>query len=584
MKKSKYWNKYTKIAISLIIFSGIIFFNFFFDKKEPKELTHQEFQQMVDKDEVKSIVIIRNTEKLLIEDKDKKMYEAESPNYESFKKELLESGIEVSMKTTGKWTSIASSLITLLIYGGLIFIIYRSMNIGGSKKMQTPVNIPKTTFSTIAGYSEQKDDLTTYVNYLKNPKTFQDRGAHMPKGVLLYGPPGTGKTLFARGVAGEAGVPFFSVNGSDFVEMFVGLGAKRVRSLFQNAREQSPCIIFIDEIDAIGAQRSEHQGSEQTQTINALLSEMDGFEQDSGILVLATTNRPDNLDNALTRSGRFDSHIAIPLPSTKEDRLQIIEVHKQDREFADDVDFKTLAKNWVGFSGADIESLLNEASIIAVTKNYPTITKECIDDAFYKKVLKGHVKKKGQLERKKEELELVAYHEAGHAITRRLLDSGEVSKVTILSTTSGAGGVTFNVPEKMGLFSMQELESEVKVLYAGRVAEYLLYNKDIKKVTTGAQNDIERATDIIKGMIMEYGLQQEPTMLNLSRLPEMNSFVFEQMKELSNKLFEETVSLIDEHYELLETVANRLLEKETIEADELNDMIEKYFKQSLSVA
>lgn len=578
MKKNN-WNKWIKQkwkwVIILVFLIGYVLLTFA-TSDSPKELTYQELQTMVNKKEVETISINKKKEKLTITDKNGNTYVSESPSYEDFKKEMMEEGVAVYTKTPSEWTNLVSNLVTLFVYVGIFYLIYRSVSGGKMNKTETPAEIPKTKFSDIAAYSEQKQDLSTYVEYLKNPKKFQERGANMPKGVLLYGPPGTGKTLFARAVAGEAGVPFFSVSGSDFIEMFVGLGAKRVRSLFEKARDKAPCIIFIDEIDSIGGKRNALSNSEQNQTINALLTEMDGFAKDSGILVLATTNQPNNLDPALMRSGRFDSHIAIPLPLTAEDRLKIIEVHKKGRKFDTDIDFDMLAKQWVGFSGADIESVLNEAAIIATSKDLPTISKTCLDEAFYKKILKGHVKKSGQSERKKEELELVAYHEAGHAVARKLLKVGEVSKVTILSTTSGAGGVTFNIPEKMGLFTKEELESEIKILYAGRVAEYLLYNKDFSKVTTGAQNDIERATEIIKGMVIHFGLQREPILINLSDLPEASSYVFEEMQVLSKKLFEETVSLLEKHYSLLQAVAEKLLEKESIEASELNKIARDY--------
>lgn len=471
-----------------------------------------------------------------------------------------------------------------LVLGAMIFIMRnagggnaRAFDFGKSKaKIQGDV---KVRFDDVAGADEEKEEMKELIDYLKTPKRFEKMGARIPKGMLLVGPPGTGKTLLARAAAGEADVPFYSISGSDFVEMFVGVGASRVRDMFKKAKQTAPCIIFIDEIDSIGGKRNALSNSEHNQTINALLTEMDGFAKDSGILVLATTNQPNNLDPALKRSGRFDSHISIPLPFTTEDRLKIINVHKRGREFDEDIDFKSLAKQWVGFSGADIESILNEAAIIATKDNLPVISKECLDEAFYKKVLKGHVKKNGQSERKREELELVAYHEAGHAVARKLLNVGEVSKVTILSTTSGAGGVTFNIPEKMGLFSMGELESEVKILYAGRAAEYLLHRKDIRKVTTGAQNDIERATEIIKGIVMKFGLQREPMLLNLTDFPEGRDYTFKEMKELSVKLFNEIVTLLEKHYDLLQLVAERLLEKETIEAEELNEIIESYLAE-----
>lgn len=569
--------------IFIVLAQGDILFN----TKLPKEITYNEFTEMVEKKEIASIELDKATESMLIVDNEDKAYTSASPNYENFKKELLEAGIEVTTANSKGIYTVISSFITLLIYIFLFFIIFRFLSggAGGAKQMDTPALMPKTKFNNIAGYQEQKHDLSTYVSYLKDPKEFHNKGATMPKGVLLYGPPGTGKTLFARAIAGEAGVPFYSVGGSDFIEKYVGTGAKRVRTLFKNARKNAPCIIFIDEIDAIGGSRNQaYSSSEHTQTLNALLKEMDGFEQDSGVLVLATTNRPDDLDSALVRSGRFDNHISIPLPTTSKDRLAIMNVHKKERTFADDVDFEDLAKQWVGFSGADIESVLNEATIISVQNKLEKIDKACLEEAFYKKILKGHIKKNGQKERKEEELRLVAYHEAGHAVTRKLYGNGEVSKVKILSTTSGAGGVTFNIPDKMGLFTMEELHNEIKVLYAGRAAEYLLNGKSFSKVTTGAQNDIERATDILKSMIAEYGLQEEPMLINFNKLKNMEGYVLNEMKRLSQKLFEETVVLLEEHYILLETVAERLIETETIESKELNEIVDDYKAQTKNIA
>lgn len=565
------------ISIILVVLLFVTYSVFFFNAKtSPKEITYQEFQQMLTEKRIESIELNKQTERLTIKDKEKKQYTTESPQYENFKKEILEQGIDVKTTKPSAWSGILQTLLSLCFYVLLFFFLFRYMNIGTFKKAKVVANIPDTKFSDIAGYSEQKEDLVTYVEYLKNPEKFHKKGATMPKGVLLYGPPGTGKTLFARAVAGEAGVPFFSASGSDFIEMFVGVGAKRIRSLFESAREKAPCIIFIDEIDAIGSKRNALSNSEQTQTINALLTEMDGFQKETGILVLATTNQPDALDPALVRSGRFDSHISIPLPATTEERELIIEVHKKNRTFSEDIDFKELAKQWIGFSGADIENILNEATIISTKKGFDEVTKECIEEAFYKKVLKGHMKKSGQQERDTKELEIVAYHEAGHAVVSTLLGVGEVSKVTILSTTNGAGGITFNIPKKMGLFSMEELENEVKVLYGGRAAEYLLFNKNIKKVTTGAANDIERATKILVDMIGKYGLNKDFHLLNLPNIPRGDGEVAEEVKMTSQKLFHETVSLLEEHYPLLQKVTERLLEKETIEAEELQEIVKNY--------
>lgn len=546
----------------------------------PKVIPYETFMEMLDEGQVSQVIIKKNHNRILVVDHDERTYETENPEYEWFKKELLEKGIDAETVEPFNFGRYVQFMLTLAFYGLLIYAIFTYMlNDEKSDKMKTPSNVPITTFNDIAGYEEQKRDLSTYVEYLKNPKKFIERGADMPKGVLLYGPPGTGKTLFARAIAGEAKVPFYSVSGSDFIEKFVGVGAKRVRNLFETARKNTPCIIFIDELDAIGAARGSDDNSEKIQTINALLSEMDGFEKDSGVLVLATTNRIESLDPALIRSGRFDSHIAIPLPQTKEERLEIIKLHIKKRKLAENIHLEDLAAQWVGFSGADIESVLNEASIIAVQRELPAITKECLDEAFYKKILKGHIRKSSQAHRNKKELEIVAYHEAGHAVCRKLLGVGDVSKVTILSTTSGAGGVTFNVPEKMGLFSREELEAEVKILYAGRVGEYLLFKKNPKKVTTGAKNDIKEATRILKSMIMECGLQQEQVMVDFNQFSNTENYVLEKTRELSQKLYEETVVLLENHFPLVREVAEYLVEKETIEGEELDLIVNNYLER-----
>lgn len=585
----KHWKKIL-LAVVVITLIGTYFAN---QVTTTNKMAYLEFQEALENEEIDRVIFHQESDQLTIVHKNGEVYTMTNPGYENFKKELLEKGIDVRTDGEIDFLSVVSKLLTIGFTTFVLYFLWKfsSSGIGGiggiggsGKKLDIPVSVPQITFDDVAGYEEQKQDLMMYVEYLKNPEQFRKSGAKMPKGVLLYGPPGTGKTLFARAIAGEAGVPFYSVSGSDFVEMFVGLGAKRVRQLFEAARNNTPCIIFIDELDAVGEKREHDINTERVQTINALLAEMDGFEKDSGILVLATTNRPDNLDPALTRSGRFDSHIAIPLPSTKEERLEIIKLHAKDREIADDVQLEELARQWVGFSGADIESVLNEATILSVRQNLPHITKECIDEAYYKKILKGHIKKSSQTKRNEEELKIVAHHEAGHAVCRKLLGIGDISKVTILSTTSGAGGFTFNVQEKMGLFTREELEAEIKVLYAGRAAEFLYFKRNNNCVTTGAQQDILRATQLLEMMVKECGLQPEPVLLNLKELPEGEAYAFEEMKKLSKKLYQETVELLEMHYPLLQEVAKRLLEKETIEANELNSVVNGYFQKQKQVS
>ncbi|WP_390208974.1 AAA family ATPase, partial [Bacillus toyonensis] len=392
----------------------------------------------------------------------------------------------------------------------------------------------------------------------------------MPKGVLLYGPPGTGKTLIAKALAGEANVPFFSISGSDFLEKYVGVGASRVRDLFANAKKHAPCIVFIDELDAVGGSREGDENSERIQTINALLSEMDGYSSSSGVLVIATTNRIESLDEALIRAGRFDKHVMIPLPQNPQEREEIIHIHAEGKIFAEDVSFSNLAKQTIGFSGADIKSLLNEAVLISIQDEKDAIDMNCIDKALFKVIMKGHPNE--DMPRSREEIRLVAYHEAGHALVAKLITDISVPKVTIISSTSGAGGVTFYSPSKSGLHTIEELKNEIKRAYGGRVAEYLLFN-DNQKVTTGAHQDILQATKKIKEMISSYGMDESIGMLNLTVLKADESSILERATKLSSQLYDETVQLLTDNRHLLDAIAEALIEKETLSEEELDAII-----------
>ena len=429
-------------------------------------------------------------------------------------------------------------------------------------------NIKK--FSDIAGLKEVKKDMESLVDFLKYKEKYIEAGAKLPKGVILYGPPGTGKTLLAKAVAGEAGIPFLYMSGSDFIEMYVGVGAKRVRELFEKAKKQAPCIIFIDEIDTIGGKRGGENNSEDRKTINELLTQMDGFKETENILVIAATNRLEDLDSALVRPGRFTNKFCVPLPQTAKERLEVIQIYTKNKKFAEDVDFNNLAKETIGFSPAKIEALLNEAAIISVQKRKDYIDKEILDEAMFKILLSGHIKD-NQNDRDKNELEVVAWHEAGHALIGKL-NGKEIPKVTILSSTSGAGGVTFTTPSKTGLLSVKDLKNEVKELYGGRCAEGIFY-QDENKVTTGASNDIDRATDIIKEIVMTYGMTDSFGLLNLSKLGVDNKIIIEKEIELSKQLQEETNELLKKNYSKLEKIALLLLENETIYESDLDKIM-----------
>ena len=500
--------------------------------------------------------------------------------------------VAVSQESQSIWVTI----ISLIAPFGLLIIFFlflmlsmggrqsgnKTMSFGKSKaRVITQSDKNKITFNEVAGVDEEKQELQEIVEFLKNPKKFTDMGARIPKGVLLVGHPGTGKTLLAKAVAGEAGVPFFIISGSDFVEMFVGVGASRVRDLFEQAKKNAPCIIFIDEIDAVGRQRGAGLGGghdEREQTLNQLLVEMDGFALNEGVIVMAATNRPDVLDKALLRPGRFDRQIVVSQPDVKA-REQILEVHARKKRLAQDVDLSTIAKNTSGFSGADLENVLNEAALLAARYNQPEITMKNVEDAMIK-VTMGPEKKSRV--RSDKENRLVAYHEAGHAVVSRFLPTQDVVHQISIVPRGMAGGYTMYKPnEDKSFMSKSEMQENIISLLGGRVAEKLI----LDDISTGASNDIERATKIARAMVTKYGMSDKlgPMTLGAGQEEVFLGRDFAQSKEYS----EETASLIDaEVKSIIETayrnaeeilkmnidklhaVAGVLLEKEKIDGEE----------------
>lgn len=545
-----------------------------FKNNTPKEVKYEEFLKMADKKNVKKIVWSEKKDAFTFYDKAEKPYSTENPKYEDFKKDMLEKGIEVKeIGGLSNYETPIMIIVQLAMYGVFFVLLFKTSGIGAGfsdKKEKDAKSDVK--FSDVAGLEEVKEDLMTVVDFLKNPDEYKEAGAEIPKGVLLYGPPGTGKTLLAKAVAGEAGVKFKAVSGSDFDEKYVGVGASKMRKLFDDAKNNAPCIIFIDEIDSMGGRRHSKQNSYDRQTLNTLLSEMDGFDGSGGVVVIAATNRIEDLDPALTRPGRFDNHFAVSLPATAKERKVIINLYAGNKKFADDVDMESFAKETMGSSPATIKTVLNEAAIIATRKNKGIITREILDEAWMKQLMEGHLKKNGE----KDNVELVAWHEAGHALAGLLMGQ-DLTKASIIPSTSGAGGATFITPRKLGLFTVKELREQVVMLYSGRNAEAVLAEKNGENlgITTGASNDIEKATGIIKKMITEYGMNENFGLLNLEELEIKPDVITREAVSLSKELSSESYKLMIDNAGTLKKIAEALVEKETLTGEEIRKIAGK---------
>ena len=562
------------------------------------KMTYSELVTSIENKEVENIKISADGNTATVKLKNSKMEkEVNVPSLDSFmsySEEYLKTGeFTLEEEKESIWITVLS-LITpfglLIIFFIFWFMMMSGNNQGGAKNLTFGkskarlVNAGeknRVTFDDVAGVDEEKEELEEIVEFLKNPKKFTDMGARIPKGVLLVGQPGTGKTLLAKAVAGEAGVPFYTISGSDFVEMFVGVGASRVRDLFEQAKKNAPCIIFIDEIDAVGRQRGAGLGGghdEREQTLNQLLVEMDGFSDNEGVIILAATNRPDVLDKALLRAGRFDRQIVVSSPDVKA-REQILEVHARKKKLSEDVDLKVIAKNTSGFAGADLENVLNEAALLAARRNYKEIGMKEIEDAMVK-VTMGPEKKTRV--RSEKENKLVAYHEAGHAVVSRFLPTQDaVHQISIVPRGMAGGYTMYRPTEDKSFMSKSEMLEQIVSLLGGRVAEKLI----LDDISTGASNDIERATKIARSMVTKYGMSDRIGTIMLGNNQE-EVFLgrdFSQGKEYSEEtagiIDEEVKSIVDNAYntaleilknniEKLHAVAGVLLEKEKIDGDE----------------
>ena len=515
---------------------------------------------------------------------------------DSFFALLDEKGVDYKFATrsNGFILQLILNLLPIIIIVGVYIFLFRKMGgggmgsvfgVGGSRAKAVDEGKVKTRFADVAGVDEAKDELIEVVDFLKEPKKYTDIGGKIPKGVLLVGPPGTGKTLLARAVAGEAGVPFFRISGSDFVEMFVGVGASRVRDLFKQARERAPCIIFIDELDAIGKSRVNNLGGndEREQTLNQLLVEMDGFDNEKGLIVLAATNRADILDPALLRPGRFDRQVPVERPDVK-GREAILRIHAQNVKLDNNVDFDSLAHGTTGFAGADLANVVNEAALLAVRNGRKLVTMADFNDAI-DKVSIG-LKKKTRRENEKER-RLIAYHETGHALMGAFTEGyPPINKITVIPRSRGIGGFTqYREEEEKVLQTTRDLLNEIDVLLGGRAAEQVVFNE----ISTGASNDISRATSILKSMITDYGMSERFRNVTLgkggrgygSSEPELvrefseetQRYIDEEIARIMAERYDHALRLLEEKRELLDVIAKRLLEEETMFGAEFNDII-----------
>ena len=565
-----------------------------------KEVDYGTFMQMIKDNNIGSVEI--EDSQIIFTDKDEKnIYKTGAMEDPALTERLFESGAKFKMNIEKTTSPLLSFLLTfilpMLIFIGIgQFLAKKFVAQAGGKdalsfgmgKSNAKIYVPSSDgirFDDVAGEDEAKENLAEIVDYLHNPKKYSDVGASMPKGVLLVGPPGTGKTMLAKAVAGEAGVPFFSMSGSEFVEMFVGMGASKVRDLFKQAKEKAPCIVFIDEIDAIGKKRDGQIGGndEREQTLNQLLTEMDGFDGNGGVIILAATNRPESLDPALTRPGRFDRRVPVELPDLL-GREAILKVHAKKIKTADDVDFHTIARMAAGTSGAELANIINEAALRAV-RHGRTVVEEADLEESIEVVIAGYQKKNAIMT--DSEKKVVAYHEIGHALVAALqTHSAPVQKITIIPRTSGALGYTMQVEQNdKVLMTKEELENKIATLTGGRAAEEVVFGE----ITTGASNDIEQATKLARAMITRYGMSDEFGMVametvtnqylggdtSLSCSAETQKEIDKKVVELVKKQHEKAINLLKENRAKLDELSTFLYEKETITGAEFTEILNK---------
>lgn len=564
---------YLVVLAVLVLFSIGFVGNHFFNKTN-LDLSYTDFLEAVKQKEVDSVILSENGNNFIakLNTEPDNLYSVPNPKTENFKEYLLINDIAISYGENSVIIKGLQMALLIALVGTVLWFIRK----GGNNKIQMEDANKKSnnksliTLNQIAGNTEAKLMVEDIVQFIKDPEKYAAVGARMPKGLLLYGPPGTGKTLMAKAIAGEAGVPFYAMSGSDFVQMYVGVGASRIRSLFSKAKKNEKAVIFIDEIDAIGKKRARSvsaSNDERDQTLNALLTEMSGFHESSGIVVIGATNRLDTLDEALLRPGRFDRQIEIGLPDVNA-RKKILSLYAKKKPISEDVDLDALSKSTVYFSGAMLENLLNEAAINAANESHPVIRQSHIEKAFYT-VIAGAPKLDrsyiSDLDRR-----ITAYHEAGHALVTKLLLPGHyISKVTIIPSVQGAGGFNLSIPKDTLFQTKNQIKANIQMLLGGRVAEELIFGTD--EVTTGASNDIQKASSMIVDYINKYGMDSEMGLFSMTVLDEgHDGMLITNCRTQMNSLYEETRNILNENIDLLEKITAQLLEKESLSGEDID--------------
>lgn len=581
------------VILLFIVWVGID--SYYSEKNEPEHVNYTQFVKDLKAGKIDTVyyntqreymrytLLNKDTKKMSYKERKKYKYDnkywrmTEYPSYDNFRRDVLLADTYAVLRTFDPVSTTVLTLVGTLaipvLFVVMLFGIYKS-SLGGAlsrRKRGDFIQTSNVKFDNVIGHDELKDDLQFIVKMLKNPKLGSKTGARLPKGILFSGSPGTGKTLLAKAIAGEANVPFLYADASAFVEMYVGLGAKRVRELFDIAKKNTPCIIFIDEIDAIGGKRRESGGTtEHDQTLNALLQEMDGFSTQSGIFVIGATNTPDKLDKALIRSGRFDRKVEVNPPRDWRVRKQIFEYYLRGKKLSESADLGVVSKQTVGFTGADIEAVVNEASIISAMRDSDTISMEDIESAVDKQIFKGNRSKD---KRESNDRVVVAYHEAGHAVVSYLLGI-KLARASIIGTTSGVGGAVFQQESDSQFKTNEDFINDIKVCYGGRASEEIKF----KTITTGASSDITKATELLNGYIQRYGFDNDFGLLDMDVLKD-NMLIeadtmLSKMSELSRKFYKDTVNLLSKNYGLVEVLAKKLLEVETLSADNIYELLE----------